>query len=118
MSQETLPEHYVIITMFKVLVKTNSIKMRYVGGWEQFAADYDYMEMPIGGLVPLSAMSYTDVVHLESSISDKGLVAGDDFAIADQSLGVINGCKNIEVVKVTTNDAAGNHELVAYYSPN
>ena len=117
MSLDTLPVHYVTITMFKLLVKTDSIKFRYTGGWEKFASDYGYDEAPISGLVPLTSMSKHDLDSLISEVASNGLIPGEDFAVADQSVGTLKQCGGIEIRKLECGDGPFG-EWVAFISPS
>ena len=118
MSKQT-PEHYIDITMFKVLIKLSSIEARYPNGWVGFANTYeiDAKPKPPSGLAALTSMSASDVELFETELTRNNLTLGEDFAVADQSGGALLPCAGIEIELFKTGSEIGGFpEWIAYAS--
>ena len=118
MSEQT-PEHYIDITMFKVLIKLSSIEAHYPNGWNGFAKTYaiDSEPKPLSRLVALTSMSAGDVELFEVELTKNNLTLGEHFAVADQSGGALVPCTGIVIELFKTgSDVGGFPEWIAYAS--
>lgn len=96
MAIHSLPTRPIVITMIKVILKTESIEKNYVGGWKAFVERYEMDEFYKLAIVPLTAMSYGDLNATVDELVAKGLKPGRDFAVADARQGVLEPCEGIE----------------------
>ena len=99
MSIYTLPTRPIVITMIKVILKTESIETNYSGGWKAFVERYDMDAIYKPEIVPLTAMSYADLNATVDELEGKGLALGRDFAVADAHRGVLEACEGIDFVE-------------------
>jgi hypothetical protein len=115
MTDQLLPEDYIVITMLKVILRSESIEKNYPGGWSAFAERYeleaDGDEKPSS--IPLTSMSYEDLNITVDELIEKGLTPGADFAVADARRGVLEECDGIEFEEKWIGDESrGSYGLV------
>ena len=96
MAIHSLPTRPIVITMIKVILKTDSIEPIYDGGWKAFVERYEMDEIYKPEIVPLTAMSYGDLNATVEELMSNGLSPGSDFAVADARQGVLESCEGIE----------------------
>ena len=96
MTIHALPARPIVITMIKVILKTESIETNYAGGWKAFVELYDMDAIYKPELVALTAMSFDDLNATVDELVAKGLKPGRDFAVADARQGVLEPCEGIE----------------------
>ena len=96
MAIHSLPTRPIAITMIKVILKTESIETNYDGGWKVFVERYDMDEIYKLDIVPLTAMSYSDLNATVEELVSNGLIPSSNFAVADVRQGVLEPCEGIE----------------------
>ena len=97
MAIHSLPTRPIVITMIKVILKTESIEKNYAGGWKTFVERYEMDEIYKPEIVPLTAMSYDDLNTTVDELASNGLTLGRDFAVADARHGVLEPCEGISI---------------------
>ena len=96
MAIHSLPTRPIVITMIKVILKTESIEINYAGGWKAFVERYEMDEFYKLVIVPLTAMNYDDLNNTVDELIENGLKPGRDFAVADSRRGVLEPCTGME----------------------
>ena len=96
MSIHSLPPRPIVITMIKVILKTESIEKNYAGGWKAFVERYEMDEIYKPEIVPQTAMCYDDLSGTVEELVSNGLTAGRDFAVADSRRGILEKCGGIQ----------------------
>ena len=97
MAFHPLPTDFIVITMLKVILKTESIETNYAGGWKAFVERYEMDEIYKPAIVPLTAMSYDDLSGTVDELVANGLTSGSDYAVADARQGVLEPCEGISI---------------------
>ena len=116
MAIHSLPTRPIVITMIKVILKTDSIEPIYDGGWKAFVERYEMDEIYKPEIVPLTAMSYTDLNATVEELVNNGLTPGLDFAVADARRGVLESCEGIEFYETALEDPpCDSKEWVAHF---
>lgn len=114
MSVQSPSENYIVITMLKVILKSESIEKNYIGGWTAFAERYEFDDIERATLLPLTSMNYGDLNNTVDELVDNGLTPGVDFAVADARRGVLESCEGISFEEKRIGDESrGAYELVA-----
>lgn len=99
-SKSEVPEHYVTVTMFKVVIRLDAIEQHYAGGWDAFSTEYGCEEKPPSGLVTLTSMSLADLSHDVDQMIKNSLVQGEHFTTADGSAGAFEECTGIVFTQI------------------
>ena len=117
MAIHSLPTRPIVISMIKVILKTESIETNYAGGWKAFVERYNMDTIYKPELVPLTAMNYDDLNTTVDELEGKGLALGRDFAVADARQGVLEPCEGIEFEEsIFGNPPRQGLEWIAYCS--